>query len=78
MIRHVRPALRVAAGQDEHRPRGAGLPFLLGGPDQDLIDRHVTRPGHDVGDRVRDVRGLHPLAELVPYALEHLWAVVAG
>ena len=57
---------------------GAGLPFLLGGADQHLVDCDVPRPGDDVGDRVGDVLGFHPLPGLVPYAVEHLGPVVAG
>ena len=50
-------------------PAGAGLPLLFGGADQHLIDRDMPRPGNDIGDGVGDVRGLHPLPELAPYAL---------
>jgi hypothetical protein len=56
----------------------AGLPLLLGGADQHLVDRDVPRPGNDIGDRVGDVLGFHPLPELVSQALEHLGPVVAG
>jgi hypothetical protein len=56
----------------------AGLPLLLGGADQHLIDSDMPRPGNDVGDRIGDVLGLHPLAELVSDALEHLRPVMAG
>src|SRR2546429_6960607 len=58
------------------RRAGAGLPLLLGGADQHLVDRDVPRPGHDVGDRVGDVLGLHPLPELAADAMEHLGPVV--
>src|SRR5450755_2707137 len=60
-------------------PTGScGLPLLLSGADQHLVDRDVPGPGHDVGDRVGDVLGLHPLPELAAQALEDLRPVVLG
>src|SRR5947199_7449970 len=38
-----------------------GLPLLLRRPHQHLVDRHPARAGHDVGDGIRDVLGLHAL-----------------
>ena len=50
----------IPAPIPDHRPgsglvvmrhsAGTGLPLLLGGADQHLIDCHVPRPGNDVGD----------------------------
>jgi hypothetical protein len=54
------------------------LPFLLGGADQDLVDRRVPRPGNDVADRVGDVLGFHPLPELGSYGVEYLGPVMVG
>jgi len=48
------------------REMTALLPFLLGGADQDLVDRRAPRPGNDVADRVGDVLGCHPLLTLLP------------
>ena len=69
-------ALVVLRGRDvAHRRLGddaqardlAGLTLLLGRADQHLVDRDAARAGHDVGDRVGDVAGLHRL--VVPDAL---------
>ena len=42
---------------------------LLSRADQYLVDRDVPWPGHDVGDRIRDVLGAHRLhaADLAPH-----------
>ena len=71
----------IPAPIPDHRPgsglvvmrhsAGTGLPLLLGGADQHLIDCHGPRPGNDVGD-VRDVFGCYPLPELGSYAVGHL------
>lgn len=52
------------------------LPLLLGRSDQHLVDRHMPRPGDDVGDGVGDVRRLHPRPELATHRLEYLGPVV--
>jgi hypothetical protein len=34
---------------------GCALPGLLGGPDEEFVDRHPAVAGHDIGRRVGDV-----------------------
>ena len=51
-FRRAIPGHRPGSGLVVMRhPAGTGLPLLLGGADQHLIDCHVPRPGNDVGDR---------------------------
>jgi acetyl-CoA carboxylase carboxyltransferase component len=76
----LRPYLidAVRRGMQRTLAAGAGLSLLFGGADQHFVDGDVPRAGDDVGNRVGDVAGLHPLPELAAYALEYLGPVVAG
>src|SRR5579864_1788621 len=56
--------------------RHEGLPLLLGGSNQNLIDRHMPRACDDVGDCVGDVCRLHARSELVTDGFEYLRPVV--
>src|SRR5271165_6878826 len=54
--------------------------LLLGGPDQDLVDRHAPRLRDRVADALRDVLRQHDLraGELLGHTLEDLRPVVEG